>query len=363
MTTENELLEMLSIGQSDPSATATPKKLTTFTLRKQVIEHPTFTLAIREMARLHQRGKLAGVAEGMLLVAQTGSGKTTALKYYERKFPRIARKTGVRIPVLRVDTPESPTVKTLAEAILFALGDPSAMKGTATAMTNRIIHFFKECGIELLLIDEFQHFYDGRRLAESRRVSDWLKNLINKVGIPVIIAGLPRSIAVINANPQLRRRFGAPHYMEPFSFDTREQQLEFRGILNGIQARLPMRCIDIAEPSMAQRFYYATHGLIDYIVKIIDDAVSRSANETDRGLTQEDFALAFRRAVWMDAPDQLNPFSANASLRLLTKPLEPFDVWDDIAQYTSMQSTKKPRFAGLARLAELTGLARHGDSA
>ena len=349
MTTGNSLTEMLTLGQSNPSTSIGAKKLSTFTLRRQVIEHTTFTLAIREIARLHERGKVAGVAEGMLLVAQTGSGKTTVLKYYEKKFPRASTRTGARIPVLRVDTPESPTVKTLAEAILSAMGDPSATKGTATAMTNRIIHFFRECGVEMLLIDEFQHFYDGRRFAESRRVSDWLKNLINKVGIPVILAGLPRSIAVVNANPQLRRRFGAPHYMEPFSYTTREQQLEFRGILNGIQARLPMRCIDIAEPSMAQRFYYASHGLMDYVVKIIDDAVSRAGSTDKELLTQQDFELAFKRAVWMHAPEKLNPFSANPVLRLLTKPLEPFDVWDDISQYISTSSNKNSDVAKLEK--------------
>lgn len=286
----------------------------------------------------------------MLLVAQTGSGKTTVLRYYEKKFPRVTARTGTRIPVLRVDTPESPTVKTLAEAILFAMGDPSATKGTATAMTNRIIHFFKECSVELLLIDEFQHFYDGRRFAESGRVSDWLKNLINKVGIPVVLAGLPRSIAVVNANPQLRRRFGAPHYMEPFGYDTREQQLEFRGVLNGIQSRLPVPCIDISEPSMAQRFYYASHGLLDYVVKIIDDAVSRGCKGADGKLVQQDFELAFKRAVWLDAPDHLNPFSKNAALRLLTKTLEPFDVWDDVSQYTAMKSHKKIVLVGRGEL-------------
>lgn len=341
MTTENPLIEMLTLGLPNASKLVAVKNLSTFTLRKQIIEHPTFTLAIREIARLHERGKVAGVAEGMLLVAQTGSGKTTALKYYEKQFPRTEVRTGARIPVLRVETPESPTVKTLAEAILFAMGDPSATKGTATAMTNRIIHFFKACGVEMLLIDEFQHFYDSGRVAESKRVSDWLKNLINKVAIPVILAGLPRSIAVVNANPQLRRRFGAPHYMEPFSYATRDQQLAFRGILNVIQARLPIRCIDLAEPNIAQRFYYASHGLMDYVVKIIDDAVSRADNHTERALTQHDFELAFKRAVWLNAPDHLNPFSANAVLRLLTKPLEPFDVWDDISQYTAMRSSKK----------------------
>lgn len=341
MTTHNPMREMLTLGLSDTAASASSKCHSTFTLRKQVIEHPKFTLAIREIARLHERGKALGVAEGLLLVAQTGSGKTTVLQYYESRFPRIETTRGTRIPVLRVDTPESPTVKTLAEAILFAMGDPAAAKGTASEKTNRIIHFFKECGVELLLIDEFQHFFDGHRTTESKRVSDWLKNLINKVGIPVILAGLPRSIAVVNANPQLRRRLGAPHYLQPFGFDNQDEQLEFRGVLNGIQTRLPVPCIDLSEANMARRFYFASHGLLDYVVKIIDDAVSRACPDSGEPLTQQAFESAFKRTVWLDAPDHLNPFSKGATLRLLNRTLEPFDIWDDIAQYTSAQGYQK----------------------
>jgi len=341
MTTQNPMSEMLTLGLSDSVISASSKCLSTFTLRKQVIEHPKFTLAIREIARLHERGKETGVAEGMLLVAQTGSGKTTVLQYYENRFPRIETTRGARIPVLRVDTPESPSVKTLAEAILFAMGDPAAAKGTASEKTNRIIHFFKECCVELLLIDEFQHFFDGHRITESKRVSDWLKNLINRVGIPVILAGLPRSIAVVNANPQLRRRFGAPHYMQPFGFDNQEEQLEFRGVLKGIQSRLPVPCIDLSEANMAQRFYFASHGLLDYVVKIIDDAVSRACPDSGEPLTQQAFEAAFKRTVWLDAPDHLNPFSQEATLRLLNRTLEPFDIWDDVAQYTSTQGHHK----------------------
>lgn len=341
MTTQNPMLELLNLGLSDSAVSASFKGLTTFTLRNQIIEHPEFTLAVREIARRHQRGMEAGVAESSLLVAQTGSGKTTLLEYYESRFPRTETNRGTRIPVLRVDTPESPSVKTLGEAVLAAMGDPAASKGTASAKTNRIIHFFKECGVELLLIDEFQHFYDGQRASEAKRVSDWLKNLINKVGIPVILAGLPRSIAVVNANPQLRRRFGAPHYMKPFGFDNQEEQLEFRGVLNGIQSRIPVPCTDLSEANMAQRFYFASHGLLDYVVKIIDDAVSRASIVSGEQLTQKSFEASFKRTIWLDAPDHLNPFSKGATLRLLNRTLEPFDMWDDITQYTSTPGHQK----------------------
>jgi Bacterial TniB protein len=340
MTHSNQLNKLMSLGLDQTELSKSTESLKNFTLRKEIVEHSIFTKAIREIARLHDRGRTAHVAEGLLLVAQTGSGKTTALEFYEHRFPRSTSSNGVQIPVLRVDTPESPTVKSFAEAILYALKDPGAARGTATEKTNRIIHFFKECFVELLLIDEFQHFFDGKWNAESRRVSDWLKNLINKVNIPVVLAGLPRSISVVNSNPQLRRRFGAPHYMKPFGFDTASEQKEFRALLKGIQEVLPLQSINLYDVNNARRFYFATHGLFDYVVKIIDDAVSRRSDRQKEPLTLKDFAEAFKRTVWLNAPDLLNPFSEKPTLRLLNKPLEPFDIWDAISKYTSHTNPK-----------------------
>jgi hypothetical protein len=348
MNARNELEFLQQLGMAEEEMTFPLGHLATFTLRKEIVEHREFTRTIREIARLHHRGLQAGVAEGMLLVAQTGSGKTTALDFYEARFPRTRTKEGANIPVLRVDTPESPSVKTLAEAILDALGDGAASKGTATAKTRRIELFLRKCGVQLLLIDEFQHFIDGHRTAESKRVSDWLKNLIRRACIPVVLAGLPRAIAVLNSNPQLRRRFGAPHYMKPLGFQTKAEQLEFRGVLKSLQESLPLPCVDFSEANMARRFFYASCGLIDYVVKIIDDAASRGGGGNSGAITQADLAQAFVRSVWREAPKSLNPFEDGSALRILKGPGEPFDVWDDIDQYTSVGRSKS-RSTGKAK--------------
>lgn len=349
MSAPEEIENLLALGAKKGAKPSLPAAVANFTLRKEVIEHPKFTAAIREIARIHHRGRSVGVAESLLLVAQTGSGKTTVLEYYNAKFARTVVAGITRIPVLLVETPESPSVKDLAEAILHALGDPAAAKGTTASKTQRIVLFFKECGVELLLLDEFQHFFDGSRVTESKRVSDWLKALINKVGVPVVLAGLPRAIQVVNLNPQLRRRFATPYYMEPFAFTTDPDRLEFRGVLNLLQTRLPNGSIDISEANIARRFYFASHGLFDYVVKIIDDAASRGGTGPDGMLTMADYARAFKTVVWSAAPDQLNPFIPTATLRLLNQPLEPFDIWDDIAQYITRAPMRRHEGSGVGK--------------
>ena len=339
MNSTQALQTLQSLGL-EPGSSAGSATTAHFTLRSEVIEHTRFTLAVREIARVHERGRNARVAESLLIVAQTGSGKSTLLDYYVNRFPKVVEGGVTTVPVVRVDTPETPTVKGLAESVLEALGDPAADKGSAATKTRRIVYLFKQCRVELLLIDEFQHFFDGRRVAEALRVSNWLKLLITRLRIPVVLVGLPLSIQVVNINPQLRRRFAAPHYMEPFNYTTAEEQLEFRGVLKRIQDDLPVGSDDLAEASMARRFYYASHGLIDYVVKIIDDAVSRGGTGPLGKITMEDYARAFERVVWFNAPRSLNPFADKPTLRLLNRPLEPFDIWDDISNYT--QAKRKP---------------------
>ena len=41
------------------------------------------------------------------------------------------------------------------------MGDPGATKGTIGAKERRLVRFFKElCKVELLILDELQHFFD-----------------------------------------------------------------------------------------------------------------------------------------------------------------------------------------------------------
>lgn len=308
----------------------------TFTLRKQRIHYEFFCEAIRKIARVHERGIESGTFEGLLIVAQSGGGKTALTEYYAAQFPRTMDDNGQVIPVLVVATPENPTVKTFAQAILVALGDPAFDRGTAEAKTQRLIVLLKQCRISLLIIDEFQHFADGRS-SEARRITDWLKNLLNAVRVPVVLFGLPRSIAVLRLNPQLRRRFSAPHYLRPFGLEKKEFE-QLRGVLKTFHSALPIPCVSLNEVEMARRFYFATNGLIDAIVKIIDAAVSTYDVGTKEPLGLKHFAQAFRSEIWGEAPDQLNPFCDGASLRRLMAPREPYDNWDDPRRYTD-----KPR--------------------
>lgn len=300
-------------------------QLLRYSCRNRAIQYPIHLEALTRIELLHQRAKASGFAGGLLITGFTGSGKTTVKKEYASRFPRKDEGDRTCIPVLCVDTPSAPTSKSLAEAILIELGDAQSYRGTAEQKTQRIYHLFKLCKVELLIIDEFQQFFEHSRRNEIGRVTDWLKNMLNNAGIPVVLMGLPYSDQVLRLNVQLARRFSSRHYLRPFRFGTPEEILEFRGILSVIENKLPLPSISLSRTEMAQRFYYATYGLIDFIGKVIDGAIMLAHRHGHKRLDELLFAESFEEEIWREVPRELNPFVAQQEqLRLLNKAGEPF---------------------------------------
>jgi len=297
-----------------------------FSLRQEIVMTPQFSEALRRIARMHKKCKATGQSDSLFISAQSGVGKTTLLEYYSAQFPRFDEDNRTVIPVVHVVTPANPTELSFTTEILAAIGESSERR--AADNVNKICHFLSECGCELLMIDEIQHFVDRKKIAEGRKVSDSVKILMQEIKKPVVIAGLPRAVEFVKSNMQLARRSSSRHKMLPFSFEEQDEQKQFRGFLKGLQEKLPIQSIELRDARVAQRFFYASAGIIDYVIKILEGAVQLAAEQKIQLLDLALFAEAYKEKVWADAPESLNPFLENAYLRFLNQPDEPFAGWD-----------------------------------
>lgn len=300
------------------------QKLLDYSMRDNIIEYQQYVQAMQKIQMLHQRSQRAAIAGGLMITGFTGSGKSTVKELYAHQNERRETETGTMVPVLTVDTPSNPTVRSLVSAMLDAMGDPISHRGSTEEKTVRLYKLIKNCNVELLIIDEFQHFVDRGKINEAKIVTDWLKNVINTAKIPVVIMGLPRSQSVLENNEQLRRRFSSHFSMDPFE-NTPESFIEFTRVLGIIHQDLPINSVRFHEPDIAHRFLVGTYGLIDFVAKIVDGAIEYAAH---RGLSKIDLDTlrqVFKETIWKTCPDQLNPFNRSADLRWLTKPGEPFD--------------------------------------
>lgn len=315
------------IASFAPDEGRDPRRLLGFRLDSIPIVHHRFKSSIFQIAELHQRQRNGSLGAGITLCGMSGVGKSTILDAYTAQFPRYFETHSTRIPVLQATVPSAPTVRSLAGSILEAMGDQRSHRGTAPEKTTRIRAFFKRCGVELLLLDEFQHLFYAPNATAFRDVTDWLKNLLEENRTGMVACGLRASEYVIDSNEQLARRFSQRIRIEPFSFEDEADFREFRGILRAFEACLPIPpATPLHETNLARRFLVGSYGLLDYVIKILEGAVSAANLAKVDTLDLDVYAAGFRNRVWLDVPDRLNPFHEESPLRPLDRPGELFHL-------------------------------------
>lgn len=298
-----------------------------FKLVTDPLPHRRYREAMHAIAELHARRRQYKVGGGLLLTGPSGAGKSTIIHAYLGYFPRDMEAERTRIPVLLVSVPSSPTSRSLASAILEALGHKKAHRGTAPELTGRIRELFARCGVEIVLLDEFQHLFYAPSLNAFRDVTDWLKNLLESTQVGMVACGLPAAEAVVNSNEQLARRFSARLAITPFSIDETEDFLEFRGLLKALAKHLPLQTdTPLHEANLARRIHIASYGLFDYVIKVLEGAVSAASRADLEQIDLSVLAAAFRNRIWREVPERLNPFHPESVLRPMDRPGEVFQL-------------------------------------
>lgn len=247
------------------------------------------------------------------LVGESRTGKSRVLEECASNHLRFRTSEGLEVPILRVTTPSKPTVKGLAELMLQLMGDPRFTVGTENTKTIRLRTLMCNAGTKMVMIDEFQHFYDKSSHKVMHYVADWLKILVDDCRVALVVSGLPSCQAVLEQNEQLVGRFLSPIFMPRFDWRNDNHREEFIGILSSFYDSLTknfdLPALD--QPNMAFRCYCGTGGLIGYLTKFLRQAVWNAIDAGSNTIDLEDLFKAHTQAVWLkESPISLpNPFS------------------------------------------------------
>lgn len=284
--------------------------------RKELIERihliiPRFTRVLDKIAYCHEHSKIAAEPECLLITGVQGAGKTTLCKAYTRRYPRMQTREGRIIPVLSTFVPSITTNKSLPTRLLQALGDGAAEKGTYVTQTLRIIKLVRDCGVEMIILDEFQHFIDSDSNVVLINISNWLKDLINETGKPVALVGMPHSEVVLTANPQLERRFAMRESLEPFGWGAPAKEREFKLFLQHLDRSLPLpERANFADHEVAFRIYCATGGFIGYVMKLVRRAAILAVERREDRVSVKLLAESYNERLASRKPRWVNPFRA-----------------------------------------------------
>ncbi|UZM13103.1 TniB family NTP-binding protein [Pseudomonas kielensis] len=307
------------------------ENLTPFSLRHHFILSPQAERAMTRLAQVHGDTIRTGSSKGLVIQGPSGVGKSTLIQEYVRELESSKKTDQGQRSVLIVEIPSSPTKKNLAAAMLTAMNDRYADSRSHSAETKfaRIIQLLKNLSVEVVVLDEAQHLVDYMR-NNAYEAADWIKSLMNETGIAFVLVGLKRTENLLLANEQLRRRFSATVDYGRFML-TEESWKQFAMLLKAIHELLPVCSISFSGRDIILRFYLASFGLIDYLIKVLDRAVWLVEDLNLEGIDLALLAQSFRDEVWSYAPEERNPFSSTFDFQPLIGTREPFENFDTIA--------------------------------
>lgn len=264
-------------------------------------------------------------AEHLMLIGESGVGKSTLLSNYARKHPVIEHQELTEIPVLYVPLGQAPSPKTMASTMLLALGDPKWNLGKEADLTARLVFLIKTCRVRIVIVDEVNHLVDRGGEKTLHTTADWLKRLVDATRVSFVLAGIPRSRRVLATNDQLRGRFREVIEIERFSVANARAEHEFRSVLNVFKGYLrDLPTVDISNKVMVRVFAFATDGRLRDIRRLLVRAVELAYAKPAPQLTTSVLAEAFRSVIYPGCPNERNPFHKQFNEMPLVKGDEPF---------------------------------------
>lgn len=249
--------------------------------------------------------------EMLLIVGDTGVGKTRLLRRFCRDYPRVEQAEGTRLPILYLPVPAKCTLKGLPGAMLQAFGSPFWNKGNEEDRTYQARTLLKACGVRLMVLDEINHLVDRGQQRSHYLFADWIKQFSETVRLPVAMAGIPRAKVLFKVNEQLADRASEVITIAPFGVSEPAANnivsalKAFDGLLEGID-RVPL-----TSPGVAQQFAFATAGRLRGIRRILVRSVELTAKMEKPRIDHSVLADAFRAVIFPGAPDRRNPFVTN----------------------------------------------------
>jgi hypothetical protein len=122
----------------------------------------------------------------------------------------------------------------------------------------------------------------------------------------------------------LRGRFKTAVCFDQYRFERDEERTAWVDFVNSFACSLPLRNMpDFANPKLARKMWYAALGLPGHAANIFGEAVDLVIRKTATKdtLTMEILSEAFRRTVWAETSELLDPFERGADVE--EAPLPP----------------------------------------
>lgn len=264
---------------------------------KAPIPVPVLVNFVKEIDVLRQAGALLapGVQQdGMCVCLPSGVGKSTAAAMMAAS---AAARAGVPIsegPVLVVSLDVEETISVWS-CILRELGDPYFDVGYPKNLKKRAIKLLKNRGVDLIIIDEFNHAVDR---GQARQIMNTVKEILNGGIAPVVVMGTNEEVERLPRNQAFERRMVHATEIGPLDWEIHEQ--DWRGFLQGLdRAIVDLEILPVTSGlgsrKLAKALCESCGGVIGYVHWVVQDALTAVLRRGGRCIEQSDLAVSVNR--------------------------------------------------------------------
>lgn len=259
-----------------------------------IIQTTKVQSVFKKIEECHNSTKYLSKPQCMTIIGQSGIGKTTFSETYLKRYPEKVLTEYTQKPVFYSIIPCPAYIGSLPNSMLQNLGDPFCSKGrNIFTQTQRLYNFLKVCKVEIIIIDEVQHLVDRNSQKLIRDSSDWFKELIDEVRIPIIFMGMPDSKRIFIENEQLGTRVRYQEELLPFEYN-----ISFRQFLHVYDKQLPFKNLsNLGSMELSKKIHTATNGIMRNIKDLILEASNISLQLNLNRISLSALSEAFDRVL------------------------------------------------------------------
>ncbi|MEM1309814.1 MAG: ATP-binding protein [Cyanobacteria bacterium P01_H01_bin.153] len=234
---------------------------------------------VQSMGRL--RGHVRSTATGFTILGISGVGKTSAVEAILSLYPQVILHTEyqqrelsfTQIVWLKLDCPFDGSIKGLCLNFFQAVDDLlgsryyenyASGRPTVDTLLPRMALVASTHSIGVLVIDEIQHLSEAKS-GGSKKMLNFFVQLINTIGLPVILVGTYKAMSLLSGEfRQTRRGTGQGDLV----WDRMAQDDIWQLFLESLWTYQYIRQPTKLTPSLSKALYEATQGITDFAVKV-----------------------------------------------------------------------------------------------